>query len=58
MYQFPRWKYWLVVIVLLAGVLFFIQRNTDSEVRTYTFAPEFEFTTYDGETIRLRSKAK
>jgi preprotein translocase subunit SecD len=24
MYQFPRWKYWLVVIVLIAGLLFFV----------------------------------
>ena len=43
----------LAVIALASAVLFFIQRNTDSEVRTYSIAPEFEFTTYDGETVRL-----
>ncbi|HEU4654428.1 MAG TPA: protein translocase subunit SecD [Steroidobacteraceae bacterium] len=24
MYQFPKWKYWLVIIVLVVGVIFFI----------------------------------
>ena len=43
----------LAVIALASAVLFVVQRNTDSEVRTYAIAPEFEFTTYDGEVIRL-----
>lgn len=49
------WRLMKVVAVIAAAsaVLFFIQRNTDSEVRTYAIAPEVEFTTYDGETIRL-----
>src|SRR3954464_10586497 len=24
MYQFPKWKYWLVILVLVVGVIFFI----------------------------------
>src|SRR3954469_3592936 len=24
MYQFPKWKYWLVIIVLVVGIIFFI----------------------------------
>lgn len=43
----------LAVIGVASAVLFLVQRNTDSEVRTYAIAPEFEFTTYDGELIRL-----
>ncbi len=43
----------LGIIALASAALFFIQRNTDSEVRTYSIAPEVEFTTYDGETVRL-----
>lgn len=41
------------VIAVASAVLFLIQRNTDSEVRTESLAPEIEFTTYDGETVRL-----
>jgi len=43
----------LGVIAAASLALFFIQRNTGSEVRSYSIAPEIEFTTYDGETIRL-----
>lgn len=43
----------LAVIAAASFVLFFIQRQTDSEIRTFTFAPEFEFTTFEGETLRL-----
>ena len=54
----PRTSLWrllkvLAVIAVASGVLFFVQRNSGSEVRTYSIAPEIEFTTYDGETIRL-----
>ncbi len=43
----------VVVIGIASAVLFFVQRQTDSEVRTYSFAPDFEITTFDGETVRL-----
>jgi cytochrome c biogenesis protein CcmG, thiol:disulfide interchange protein DsbE len=52
----PAWRRLLkllAVIVVASAALFLVQRNTDSEVRTYAIAPEVEFTTYDGETIRL-----
>jgi cytochrome c biogenesis protein CcmG/thiol:disulfide interchange protein DsbE len=54
----PRRPLWsllkvLGVIALASAALLFIQRNTNSEVRTASIAPEIEFTTYDGETIRL-----
>ncbi|MDI9547838.1 MAG: TlpA disulfide reductase family protein [Chloroflexota bacterium] len=54
----PRRPLWsllkvLGVIALASAALLFIQRNTASEVRTASIAPEIEFTTYDGETIRL-----
>lgn len=54
----PRSSLWrmakiLAVVAAASAVLFFVQRNTDSEVRSQSLAPEFEFTTYDGETIRL-----
>lgn len=51
----PLWRL-LKVLGLIAAAslaLFFIQRNTGSEVRSYSIAPEIEFTTYDGEMIRL-----
>jgi cytochrome c biogenesis protein CcmG/thiol:disulfide interchange protein DsbE len=43
----------LAVIAAASAVLFFVQRNTDSEVRPSALAPDFEFVTYDGELIRL-----
>ena len=43
----------LAVIAAASAVLFFIQRQTESEVRSFSFAPDFEFTTYEGEAIRL-----
>jgi len=51
----PFWRLLKVLGVIAAAslALFFIQRNTGSEVRSYSIAPEIEFTTYDGETIRL-----
>ena len=54
----PRSSLWrllkvLAVIAVASAVLLFIQRNTGNEVRSHALAPEIEFTTYDGETIRL-----
>lgn len=51
----PLWRLLKVLGVITAAslALFFLQRNTGSEVRSYSIAPEIEFTTYDGETIRL-----
>ena len=54
----PRSSLWrllkvLAVIGAASAVLLFIQRNTGTEVRSKTLAPDFEFVTYEGELVRL-----
>jgi cytochrome c biogenesis protein CcmG/thiol:disulfide interchange protein DsbE len=51
----PFWRLLkvLMVIGVASAVLFFVQRNTGTEVRSTSLAPEIEFITYDGDLVRL-----